>query len=640
MANFQKLRVGEVRAGQVLHTFGIGSVVDLPNMSVVIRGIDNWASAEWNPTSNVNAIAEERLLKMVRNHLGPQVKQLVRPPVPEGGADATRDIFESKGVPVSPFPRWLRCPRCELLAPVDNQRFVLKTSSRRVDETRYVHANCSVRTKGGGKRNWGNPTALPARFVVVCENGHLHDFPWNEYVQHKPNCESKILRLQERGVSSEVADLWVRCDGCKASRQMIHAFGKSAENEPSLASCGGRHPHLGADYESKCDAPLRTMLVGSSNIWFPLTLSSLWIPPENVGRLGILVEENWNVLKEAVSPEVLTAYRNIGVISALDGFPDDQVLEAVRTKRDNSEASDEGEERNKASELKLDEWKVFSNPNPELNSKDFRLREVSPPTGYEKLIDKVVLVDRLRVVQAITGFTRIDSPGDFSDIGEIPDVQRSPLSRALPTWVPASEVRGEGIFIQFKEDVLTDWLEDELVEKLAAKLRTSHTSFRRKRSIIPHDDEFDVARFGLIHTFAHALIRQISIDCGYASASIKERIYSLRSDHDDGPMAGVLLYTAAADSEGTLGGLVALGEPDILGSHIDQALERTRLCASDPLCSENQPDPDGLTLHGAACHACLFISETSCERGNKYLDRSFIVETMSNPAKPFFESTR
>ena len=96
MANFQKLRVGEVRAGQVLHTFGIGSVVDLPNMSVVIRGIDNWASAEWNPTSNVNAIAEERLLKMVRNHLGPQVKQLVRPPVPEGGADATRDIFESK----------------------------------------------------------------------------------------------------------------------------------------------------------------------------------------------------------------------------------------------------------------------------------------------------------------------------------------------------------------------------------------------------------------------------------------------------------------------------------------------------------------------------------------------------------------
>jgi len=279
---------------------------------------------------------------------------------------------------------------------------------------------------------------------------------------------------------------------------------------------------------------------------------------------------------------------------------------------------------------------VFSEPDPELNSRDFLLREVPPPTGYESLIEKVVLADRLRIVQAITGFTRIDSPGDYSDIGEIPDIRRAPLSRSLPTWVPASEVRGEGIFIQFKEAAIQAWFKENGVDELEARLRTAHTSFRRKRGIIPHNDDMDVARFGLIHSFSHALIRQISIDCGYASASIKERIYSAGVKDEDGPMAGLLLYTAAADSEGTLGGLVALGESQVLGNHIDQALERTRLCASDPLCSENRPDADGLTLHGAACHACMFVSETSCERGNKYLDRSFLVETMANPCTPFF----
>ena len=101
-------------------------------------------------------------------------------------------------------------------------------------------------------------------------------------------------------------------------------------------------------------------------------------------------------------------------------------------------------------------------------------------------------------------------------------------------------------------------------------------------------------------------------------------------------MAGLLLYTAAPDSEGTLGGLVSLGEPEQLRRHLDQALERMSLCASDPLCAETRPADDGLSLHGAACHACLFAPETSCERGNKYLDRRVLVDTVAGSGVPFF----
>ena len=100
-------------------------------------------------------------------------------------------------------------------------------------------------------------------------------------------------------------------------------------------------------------------------------------------------------------------------------------------------------------------------------------------------------------------------------------------------------------------------------------------------------------------------------------------------------MAGVLLYTAAPDSEGTLGGLVRLGRPGELERHISRALEDMRLCSSDPLCADHEPEADG-SLHGAACHACLFAPETSCERGNKYLDRSLLVRTVRG-GRGFFD---
>ncbi|MDX2205093.1 MAG: sulfate ABC transporter substrate-binding protein, partial [Hyphomicrobiaceae bacterium] len=85
-----------------------------------------------------------------------------------------------------------------------------------------------------------------------------------------------------------------------------------------------------------------------------------------------------------------------------------------------------------------------------------------------------------------------------------------------------------------------------------------------------------------------------------------------------------------------LGGLVSLGEPQTLARHIDQALEEIRLCASDPLCSEHEPGVEEVSLHGASCHACLFVSETSCERGNKYLDRKVLVSTLGGAPAPYF----
>ena len=198
--------------------------------------------------------------------------------------------------------------------------------------------------------------------------------------------------------------------------------------------------------------------------------------------------------------------------------------------------------------------------------------------------------------------------------------------------MPASETRGEGIFFQFSESAIKDWIartgeyDDEFL--------TAHRTWRASKNLDPAIG-YPGLRYILIHTFAHALIRQLSIECGYTTASISERIYFC-SPVEGSPMAGVLIYTSAPDSEGTLGGLCALGEPKRLGTHLGQALDRMALCASDPLCAEHLPSKDA-TLHAAACHACSFLPETSCERGNKYLDRSVLVRTVQREDLAFFE---
>ena len=164
----------------------------------------------------------------------------------------------------------------------------------------------------------------------------------------------------------------------------------------------------------------------------------------------------------------------------------------------------------------------------------------------------------------------------------------------------------------------------------------AHRSWRIARYLKPPEAAYPGVRYALLHSFSHALMRQFALECGYTAASIRERIYSREPKEAGGPMAGILIYTAAPDSEGTLGGLVSLGEPRTLERHIETALEAMHLCASDPTCAEHRPGSTGISVHGAACHACLFAPETSCERGNKYLDRSLLVVTVERDDLAFF----
>lgn len=605
-------RVGDVRPTQLLHTYGVGAMVDLPNIAAMVMGLDDWKLQYATP------VGEERLLAAVRGQLGRQVERLMLPPVDPD--DSNRDPLNGPriGVPVAAFPQWYRCPWCDLVAPLSSGLFELQADPYRPDRVRYRHTTCN--------KSPNPPAVLPTRFQLACSHGHIDDFPWLRFTHSGATSCNGPLRLRKFGVGDEAANLMVHCDSCGTTRSLVEAFGDAAKDDP-LFACRGRRPHL-RDFEpGGCGEQAETMLLGASNSWFGITLSALSIP-RHVDRLPQLIEEKWVTLQHVVSPEVLGAFRAVGNLRGFEEFDDTAVWQAIVTKRSGSDA------RIGNTDLKEPEWQVFSMPDPSRNATDFELTPVAPPVGFAAYFEKVVRVERLREVRALVGFTRIESPGDYADPQDIPAELRAPMSRSAPSWVPVSEVRGEGLFLQFKRDVLIDWANKNAARE--AEFRSAHSAWKTARAMPNPTDGFPGLRFVLIHSFSHALMRQLALQSGYSAASIRERIYC-DADGSSMPMAGLLLYTAAPDSEGTLGGLVSQGEPERLGRLVRQALEAMQLCTSDPLCAEHHPGGDGTaSLHGAACHACQFAPETSCERGNKFLDRSLLVPTLGSAVVPLF----
>jgi hypothetical protein len=268
------LVVGDVRPSQLLWTYGPGALVDLPNLSVVTMGLDRWEIGRCPP------IEEARLLEAVRRVLGQQVERLRMPPII---IDENASPFTPEGkigVPVRPFPRWLRCVRCGLLAEFDSGLFTIKENPYRPDQTHFIHTSCE---KGS------HSDAVPARFLLACRNGHLDDFPWHYFVHGgTTNCKG-TLRFFERGASLQTENLWVKCDDCGAARSLVHAFGEKAKD--NIPACRGRHPHLDV-YNENCDQPARAVLLGATNSWFPITLSVLAIPHTG-NSLNQIVADGW-----------------------------------------------------------------------------------------------------------------------------------------------------------------------------------------------------------------------------------------------------------------------------------------------------------------------------------------------------------
>lgn len=637
-----RAKVGSARPSSLLYTFGVGSIVDLPQFSVMPAGLDDWEPI-WKRRQSVPQIEEPRLLGVVQMHLGYQVAQL-RPfpwqPVARAQSAEGADL----GVPARVFPQWLRCTGCDFLGPLPRFTYT-NTHPFRPDLAAFEHVSCPGRGKRGEAKAAAKPTsrkrrrspAVPARYLLACQDGHLDEFCYQVWVHRGQPCpsgaENPDLKLIDTNVGQGASAI-VACAVCPAVRGMNEAQGETGQKK--LPDCRGRHPHLNA-FDRTCENKTRLIMMGASNLWFAATQSIIVMPRTSRDQRTALA----TVLRANFPPEKIAKYAGDADLlrDVLEGRCDltgvgDEDLLAAAGEAQTPPPSDEERHLQRENwdpiELLVPEWDYLQKPSlfaQQENASGLMVTEKARGERLPGRIHRVIAVNRMKKVNAVIGFTRIDEMDRVNDVA----ARLVKLTRTgRPTWVPATEDRGEGVFLQLDETAVATWEDQIRRTTVWAAHRQAHwRNFERRFSataanVNPHT-RLPLPRYWLVHTLAHLLIREMAMSCGYGAASLSERLYAWRATPDRPAAAGLLIATTASDSEGTLGGLVALSEPERLQTIVASALRRATRCSSDPVCAGRVPsDPEDF-LHGAACHCCCFASETSCEKANRFLDRRFLL---------------
>ena len=374
------------------------------------------------------------------------------------------------------------------------------------------------------------------------------------------------------------------------------------------------------------------MIRTASNAYFPQKLSVISLPDLGQGVFAA-VAKFWDNLENVEEPaELRFAKKNKLVAAALAEYSDDQVMQAIEARRS-------GQDGPPQRKIKSAGFELLASGQPVMGKNEhdsvFFAEEVNPPTAgtpWHPSLQRVVVVYRLREVTVLVGYTRFDYP--TTDInGEIDqdNLQTSRLGLNLD-WLPASENKGQGIFLQFRKEQVDAWKQKTAVKAVVARLERGCVSWGNERGVPPR--QFFGAAHVMLHSLSHLLINASSLECGYPASSIKERIYA---NPNEG--YGILLYTAGPESYGTLGGLASTAKS--LDHYLKVAIETGRLCSNDPVCEQHHADNahERRHLHGAACHGCLLISETSCESLNDFLDQSLVVATVDCLGAEFFDDT-
>jgi len=622
--------VGEIRQGQLVTMFGVGSMIDLPHISVLVRGLH-----QWSPGACAE-IVEPRLLSAVRAKL-PEVAKIRSAPEKNSEEPEFKKVDPS-GVPVSVFPRWLRCPLCNAIGTANSGMFSLEFPPFQIDKIKYIHKGCP---KQGAMAERNLPAAVPVRFLVTCKRGHIDEFPWFEFCHRGNPCPRQPknprhgreyrpgLVLTDEGVTGEASEVQVRCLECDAFRPLADAFGKK-DADPFLVGCSGKHMHLGT--KEKCTETPEAILLGASNLYFPLTVSVLALPEKHaMTDLDALVKQHGDRMEKVTSVEKAESLIEFGGIKELEETTAEDLFATLERAR-------AGEPVKRLAELREEEYRLLASLDPSVESVQLAAERIDDlGAGLQPYFDSLALVTRLTEFSALVGFTRVESAGDLSDFDSIEPDRLAPLMPGTTTWVPGAENKGEGVFFRLSEARLQEWEGSPEVGERMAALRVAFDAFKSERPWMKID--FPPARYIALHTLSHVLLRELAITCGYSSTSLKERIYCRVPGDGAEPMAGILIYTASPDSEGTLGGLVALGRPKAFEPILRSGLERSRICSSDPICSHREIERES-KLHGAACHSCGFLAETSCERANQFLDRAFLVDTLGATGLAFFGDLR
>ncbi len=605
----------QLRRSQVVGTYGPGALIDLPRYSAIMAGLESWGSVK-----NLTEVQEPRLAARLATMGGTTTPKLYLPPDDEGDG-----FSEAKhGVGAFLFPEWFLVQEEDAPPGADT---AFGPRARRLVHRSMLDEN---------KRTYQKRRVVATRFVVACPRGHVQDLDWHFFLHGGDGgCTRATPKwLIERGTSGDLGDIVARCD-CGRERSLFDA---TERDRSALGSCHGEMPWLGRDDDGRtireeCGLPARLLIRTATNAYFAQTLSVLSLP-ERTSSIDALVEEHWaDDFQFATDDGDVRYWRKKPNHAAAAGSWTDQEIWAAIEKRKTGAADDkpikiaELDALTAAPECYGEDMPI----NPDFHARRLPRHIWARRSDGASVIDgiaAVVQVHRLREVTAQFGFTRFEAqtPGILGEYDG--DVKAAPLAREV-SWLPAIENRGEGIFLEFRSDAVQEWAARDAVKERLAGLERGHAQWTLARN---SKRPFPGGPYILLHTLSHLLIQTLALQCGYPASSIRERVYS----DEAAKRYGILLYTGTPDAEGTLGGLVQQARH--IESHLERALRSAALCSNDPICAHHEPGDalEGRWLHGAACHGCSLVAETSCENRNDYLDRALVVPTLGAPSAAFF----
>jgi len=604
----------QLRSNQLISTFGPGAMVDMPAKSVIIAGLDEW---KHKPDKRC-IVKEPRLAAKVGRLLGRPTVELRTPPPAEDLRFQQGQIQPS--VTGYVFPHW----------------FIAQNTTKTVEAYRRRRLLHRDKLKANGRYRDSDinkdVSVVPVRFVRACCKGHVGDVDWRSFVHRGVKPCLQDLWIEERGTTGDLSEIWIVCE-CGDKRSMREA---AQHDSNPLGMCNGSRPWLD-DREPTCGESNRLLLRNASNAYFPQILPVISIP-DSIAEIDVVVLEQWdNFLQFVKTEDRLSEERQKPALTTvLQPFTNGEVLASIERIRSGHAAEAV------ARSVKDVEFQALSNAKAEAGTDqpdgDFFVRLLDSQrwqSTWLSALEKIVLVHRLREVTALVGFTRFDAAGpDVSGELDI-HVERAPLVAGNPKWMPAVENRGEGVFIQFRKEAVEQWLATPAVQQRQAELEAGFDAWRSNN----HGGraQFPGAAYVMLHSLAHLLITAISLECGYPASSLRERIYAPVPDRNDMTGCyGLLIFTGSSDAQGTLGGLVYAARD--IKRHLARACQLGALCSNDPVCSSHVPGQGAVEqLSGSACHGCLYISETSCEQYNRYLDRSLVISTIDRLGCEFFK---
>jgi len=610
---------------------GVGSILETKDGAIVVKNFDEWPFFEiiQEQFEEHNLIADKRFKNRLSKYFR-QLVYLVKVPINElqTGFKLENPFSLLAG---RYFPEWFYCNHCHRFDHISNWKRHWENLVETKDKDFFYPPKCFkcyLANKNTKKRFYD---LEQVRFILIAPNGEIADIPWDKWAFFKKTRKQKdteeeqeeLISLGEINVPDEIELLYKTSDKLDDLKGIwIIANNKKGEQLAFTTLSGIFNTRIKIEdlipNTIEKGVLFKPVIRSSNSVYYPNILSSIFIPDEDK-----LNDYKITLIKDLYS-KGLTADLVSSIIKTTNSI--DISSDTIQRLIDNNFSERESEISKSENEYRYDEYTFTTTKDSERIGNDLIFEKISNDFFQSNLIKSIYKMDKIKMTFVQTSYTRqepIFTDLYLKDEAVITNTKET-LSKKFTSkygantkYLPAVESFGEGVFFDFDNNVLNEWLKNfpQVVDRLNVifeNLKKSDSSVFKNLELTP--------KLILIHTFSHLIIKELEYLCGYPSTSIQERLYI---DEKLG-MYGVLIYTIAG-SEGSYGGLTSLCESTKIGKLILSAMTRARDCATDPICYHTSGQGVG-NLNLSACFSCTLLPETSCEMFNCFLDRRILID--------------